>query len=146
MTLAVLSDPEQTTDRNAALGSNTATSRVNGTAVGADYRFLLFTSSRLCAARRRHQLSLANGLGSRPSDSIAAASAPSRYLSRRQSPQQSGTLQKKPPVTSGTFYCARKDACLLKVCSASNRSVRLCLLIIQLYLGLVSKTAFNSEL
>src|SRR6476660_3844485 len=103
MTLAVLSDPEQTTDRNAALGSNTATSRVNGTAVGADYRFLLFTPSRLCAARRRHQLSLANGLGSRPSD-LLQAGAPhlgpadiSAAKTEPPSPQQSGTLNRKSP-------------------------------------------------
>ena len=37
----------QTTDGNAALGSNTATSRVFGTAVGADYRFSPFTHRRL---------------------------------------------------------------------------------------------------
>ena len=85
MTLAGLSDPEHTTDSNAALGSNTATSRVNGTAVGADYRFSLFTPSRLCAARRRHQFSLANGLGSRPSDdaqSMAIETALAEELAR----------------------------------------------------------------
>ena len=57
----------------------------HGTAVGADYRFLLFPPSRLCAARRRHQLSLANGLGSRPSDdaqSMAIETALAEELAR----------------------------------------------------------------
>ena len=46
----------QTTDGNAALGSNNTTSSISGTAVGADYRFSPYTHGRLCAGRRRHQL------------------------------------------------------------------------------------------
>ena len=37
-------------------GSNNTTSRICGTAVGADYRFSPNTHRRLCARRRRHQL------------------------------------------------------------------------------------------
>ena len=45
----------QTTDGNAALGSNTATSSIYGAAVGADYSLLAGYRRRLCAGRRRHQ-------------------------------------------------------------------------------------------
>ena len=45
----------QTTDGNAALGSNNTTSSIYGTAVGADYLLLAEHARRLCAGRRRHQ-------------------------------------------------------------------------------------------
>ena len=46
----------QTTDGNTALGSNTATSSVYGTAVGADYRILASHRCGFCARWRRHKL------------------------------------------------------------------------------------------
>jgi uncharacterized protein with beta-barrel porin domain len=63
----------QTTDGNAALGSNTATSRVYGTAVGADYRFSPFTLAGFALAGGGTNFSIANGLGSGRSDLFQAA-------------------------------------------------------------------------
>jgi uncharacterized protein with beta-barrel porin domain len=62
----------QTTDGNAALGSNTATSRIAGTAVGADYRFSPFTLAGFALAGGGTNFSLANGLGSGRSDLFQA--------------------------------------------------------------------------
>jgi len=62
----------QTTDGNAALGSNTATSRVFGTAVGADYRFSPFTIAGLALAGGGTNFSISNGLGSGRSDLFQA--------------------------------------------------------------------------
>jgi autotransporter-associated beta strand protein len=62
----------QTTDGNAALGSNTATSRIAGTAVGADYRFSPFTLAGFALAGGATNFSLANGLGSGRSDLFQA--------------------------------------------------------------------------
>ncbi len=62
----------QTTDGNAALGSNTVTSRIAGTAVGADYRFSPFTLAGFALAGGGTNFSLANGLGSGRSDLFQA--------------------------------------------------------------------------
>src|SRR6202040_3617145 len=51
----------QTTDGNAVLGSNTATSRIAGTAVGADYRFSPFTIAGFALAGGGTNFSVANG-------------------------------------------------------------------------------------
>jgi uncharacterized protein with beta-barrel porin domain len=51
----------QTTDGNTALGSNTATSRIFGTAVGADYRFSPFTIAGFSLAGGGTNFSVANG-------------------------------------------------------------------------------------
>src|SRR5204863_6886069 len=63
----------QTTDGNAALGSNTATSRIAATAVGADYRFSPFTLAGFALAGGGTNFSIANGLGSGRSDLFQAA-------------------------------------------------------------------------
>jgi autotransporter-associated beta strand protein len=62
----------QTTDGNAALGSNAATSRIAGTAVGADYRLSPFTLAGFALAGGGTNFSLANGLGSGRSDLFQA--------------------------------------------------------------------------
>jgi uncharacterized protein with beta-barrel porin domain len=62
----------QTTDGNAALGSNTATSRVYGTAVGADYRFSPDTLAGFALAGGGTNFSIANGLGTGRSDLFQA--------------------------------------------------------------------------
>jgi uncharacterized protein with beta-barrel porin domain len=62
----------QTTDGNATLGSNTATSRIAGTAVGADYRFSPFTLAGFALAGGGTNFSIANGLGSGRSDLFQA--------------------------------------------------------------------------
>jgi uncharacterized protein with beta-barrel porin domain len=51
----------QTTDGNAAVGSNTATSRIAGTAVGADYRFSPFTIAGFALSGGGTNFSVANG-------------------------------------------------------------------------------------
>ena len=51
----------QTTDGNATLGSSTATSRIAGTAVGADYRFSPFTLAGFALAGGGTNFSVANG-------------------------------------------------------------------------------------
>jgi uncharacterized protein with beta-barrel porin domain len=51
----------QTTDGNAALGSNTATSRLGAVAVGADYRFSPFTLAGFALAGGGTNFSVANG-------------------------------------------------------------------------------------
>jgi uncharacterized protein with beta-barrel porin domain len=51
----------QTTDGNAALGSNTATSRIAGTAVGADYRISPYTLAGFALAGGGTNFSVANG-------------------------------------------------------------------------------------
>ena len=61
----------QTTDGNAVAGSNNATSRIYGMAVGADYRFSPGTARRLRARRRRHQFQRQR-LGSGRSDLFQA--------------------------------------------------------------------------
>jgi uncharacterized protein with beta-barrel porin domain len=62
----------QTTDGNAAVGSNTATSRIYGTAVGADYRFSPFTLAGFALAGGGTNFSIANGLGTGRSDLFQA--------------------------------------------------------------------------
>ena len=62
----------QTTDGNAALGSNTATSSIYGTAVGADYRYLAVHGCGFCAGRRRHELLSVAGSGCGHSDLFQA--------------------------------------------------------------------------
>jgi autotransporter-associated beta strand protein len=62
----------QTTDGNAGVGSNTATSRIYGTAVGADYRFSPFTLAGFALAGGGTNFSVANGLGSGRSDLFQA--------------------------------------------------------------------------
>lgn len=62
----------QTTDGNAALGSNTATSRVFGTAVGADYLLSPRTILGFALAGGGTNFSVANGLGSGRSDLFQA--------------------------------------------------------------------------
>jgi len=61
----------QTTDGNAAAGSNSATSRVAGTAVGADYRFSPFTLAGFALAGGGTNFSV-NGSGSGRSDLFQA--------------------------------------------------------------------------
>ncbi|MGZ5875669.1 MAG: autotransporter outer membrane beta-barrel domain-containing protein [Bradyrhizobium sp.] len=61
----------QTTDGNTVLGSNTATSRIAGTAVGADYRFSPFTLAGFALAGGGTSFSVANG-GSGRSDLFQA--------------------------------------------------------------------------
>ena len=62
----------QTTDGNATLGSSTATSRIYGTAVGADYRFSPNTLAGFALAGGGTNFSIANGLGSGRSDLFQA--------------------------------------------------------------------------
>jgi autotransporter-associated beta strand protein len=62
----------QTTDGNAALGSNSVTSRIAGAAVGADYRFSPFTLAGFALAGGGTNFSLANGLGTGRSDLFQA--------------------------------------------------------------------------
>jgi YVTN family beta-propeller protein/autotransporter-associated beta strand protein len=62
----------QTTDGNAALGSNTVTSRVYGTAVGADYRFSPNTLAGFALAGGGTNFGIVNGLGSGRSDLFQA--------------------------------------------------------------------------
>src|SRR6202040_2714773 len=62
----------QTTDGNAVLGSNTATSRIAGTAVGADYRFSPSTLAGFALAGGGTNFSIAGGLGSGRSDLFQA--------------------------------------------------------------------------
>jgi uncharacterized protein with beta-barrel porin domain len=62
----------QTTDGSAALGSNTATSRVFGTAVGADYRFSPSTLAGFALAGGGTNFSVSSGLGSGRSDLFQA--------------------------------------------------------------------------
>jgi uncharacterized protein with beta-barrel porin domain len=62
----------QTTDGNAVLGSNTVTSRIAGTAVGADYRFSPFTLAGFALAGGGTNFSIANGLGTGRSDLFQA--------------------------------------------------------------------------
>jgi uncharacterized protein with beta-barrel porin domain len=61
----------QTTDGNAAVGSNSATSRIYGTAVGADYRFSPFTIAGFSLAGGGTNFSVANN-GSGRSDLFQA--------------------------------------------------------------------------
>jgi autotransporter-associated beta strand protein len=61
-----------TTDGNAALGSNTVTSRIFGGAVGVDYRFSPFTLAGVSLAGGQANSSVANGLGSGRSDLFQA--------------------------------------------------------------------------
>ena len=62
----------QTTDGNVALGSNTTTSRVYGTAVGADYRFSPFTIAGFALAGGGTNFSIASALGTGRSDLFQA--------------------------------------------------------------------------
>jgi uncharacterized protein with beta-barrel porin domain len=62
----------QTTDGNAAVGSNGVTSRIAGTAVGADYRFSPFTIAGFALAGGGTSFSLANALGTGHSDLFQA--------------------------------------------------------------------------
>jgi uncharacterized protein with beta-barrel porin domain len=62
----------QTTNGNAVLGSNAATSQVYGTAVGADYRFSPFTTAGFALAGGGTNFSIANALGSGRSDLFQA--------------------------------------------------------------------------
>jgi uncharacterized protein with beta-barrel porin domain len=62
----------QSTDGNAAVGSNTATSRIAGTAVGADYLFSPNTIAGLALAGGGTNFSVANNLGSGRSDLFQA--------------------------------------------------------------------------
>jgi len=62
----------QTTDGNVAQGSNTATSRIAGTAVGADYRFAPNTIAGVALAGGGTNFSIANALGTGRSDLFQA--------------------------------------------------------------------------
>ncbi|HEY0568551.1 MAG TPA: autotransporter domain-containing protein [Xanthobacteraceae bacterium] len=62
----------QTTDGNAALGSNNTTSRVFGMAAGADFRVSPFTLAGFALAGGGTNFSIANGLGSGRSDLFQA--------------------------------------------------------------------------
>ncbi len=72
----------QTTDGNVAVGSNTASSRIFGTAVGADYRFSPSTLAGFALAGGATNFSLANALGSGHSDLFQAGA----YLRHRAGP------------------------------------------------------------
>jgi hypothetical protein len=63
----------QTTGGNPALGSNTATSSVYGTAVGADYHFSPFTMTGFALAGGGTNFSIANALGAVRSDLFQAS-------------------------------------------------------------------------
>jgi autotransporter-associated beta strand protein len=62
----------QTTDGNAALGSNSTTSRIAGGVVGADYRFSPYTLAGFALAGGGTNFNVANGLGSGRSDLFQA--------------------------------------------------------------------------
>ncbi|SHL99443.1 Uncharacterized conserved protein, contains a C-terminal beta-barrel porin domain [Bradyrhizobium lablabi] len=62
----------QTTDGNTTLGSNGATSRIYGTAVGADYRFSPYTIAGFALAGGGTNFSVANALGTGRSDLFQA--------------------------------------------------------------------------
>jgi uncharacterized protein with beta-barrel porin domain len=62
----------QTTDGNAALGSNNTTSRIAGGVVGADYRFSPFTLAGFALAGGGTNFSVVNALGSGRSDLFQA--------------------------------------------------------------------------
>ena len=62
----------QNTDGNAAVGSNSVTSRIAGTAVGADYRFSPFTIAGFALAGGGTSFSLANAMGTGRSDLFQA--------------------------------------------------------------------------
>jgi uncharacterized protein with beta-barrel porin domain len=62
----------QTTDGNAVTGSNAVTSRVYGTAVGADYRFSPFTIAGFALAGGGTNFSVANAVGTGRSDLFQA--------------------------------------------------------------------------
>jgi T5SS/PEP-CTERM-associated repeat protein len=62
----------QTTDGNAALGSNNTTSRIYGTAVGADYRLSPYTLAGFALAGGGTNFSVGNNLGSGRSDLFQA--------------------------------------------------------------------------
>jgi hypothetical protein len=62
----------QTTDGNAVVGSNTATSRIFGGAVGADYRFSPHTLAGFALAGGGTNFSIANALGTGRSDLFQA--------------------------------------------------------------------------
>jgi uncharacterized protein with beta-barrel porin domain len=62
----------QTTDGNTALGSNGATSRIFGTAAGADYQFSPNTLAGFALAGGSTNFSISNGLGSGRSDLFQA--------------------------------------------------------------------------
>jgi autotransporter-associated beta strand protein len=72
----------QTTDGNVTLGSNTATSRIAGTAVGADYRFLPDTIAGIALAGGGTSFSIANALGTGRSDLFQAGA----YVRHTQGP------------------------------------------------------------
>ena len=109
----------QTTDGNAALGSNNTTSRVAGGVVGADYRFSPFTLAGF-ARRRRHQFLDRQWIGIGRSDLFQAAPSfgtrPARLtslprwpmagrMSRRTAPSPSqasiGYVRSSTPMHSG---------------------------------------------
>src|SRR6266404_1816806 len=62
----------QTTDGNAALGTNNTTSRIAGGVAGADYRFSPFTLAGFALAGGGTNFNIANGLGSGRSDLFQA--------------------------------------------------------------------------
>ena len=62
----------QSTDGNAALGSNNTTSRIAGGVLGADYRFSPFTLAGFALSGGETNFSVANGLGSGRSDLFQA--------------------------------------------------------------------------
>src|SRR5580704_517334 len=62
----------QTTDGNAAVGSNSATSRIGGVAVGADYWLSPQTVAGFALAGGSTNFAIANGLGSGRSDLFQA--------------------------------------------------------------------------
>ncbi len=72
----------QTTDGNATLGSNTATSRIAGTAIGADYRFSPDTIVGFALAGGGTNFSIANPLGTGRSDLFQAGA----YVRHTQGP------------------------------------------------------------
>ena len=91
----------QTTDGNAALGSNTATSRICGTAVGADYRFSPNTIAGFALAGGGTNFSVANGLGTGRSDLFqAGAYRSSHRWARPTSPRRWPMAGRTSPPTA----------------------------------------------
>src|SRR5258708_23657635 len=100
----------QTSDGNAALGSNAVTSRIAGTAVGADYRFSPFTIAGFALAGGGTSFSIANALGSGRSDLFQAGafvrhtvgpayvSAALAYGLQELTPDPTGTLAGVDPL------------------------------------------------
>jgi T5SS/PEP-CTERM-associated repeat protein/autotransporter-associated beta strand protein len=104
----------QTTDGNVVQGSNTASGRVYGTAVGADYRFSPFTLAGFCAGRRRHQFLDRQWIGKRPLRPVpgrrSSVTRSVRPISQARSLTAGRTLRQIAPSPSpASTACARSS-------------------------------------